>query len=58
MQSNVNALIDMKLEKHKNLREESSFFWREINDGTLRFDRRDYEVYTSFCWMNLGIKVG
>ncbi|KAK8473442.1 hypothetical protein PHAVU_001G133200 [Phaseolus vulgaris] len=42
--SNVNALIDMKLEKHKNLREESSFFWREINDGTLRFDRRDYEV--------------
>ncbi|XP_027350190.1 insulin-degrading enzyme-like 1, peroxisomal isoform X3 [Abrus precatorius] len=42
--SNVNALIDMKLEKHKNLREESAFFWREINDGTLRFDRRDYEV--------------
>ncbi|QCD97433.1 insulin-degrading enzyme-like 1, peroxisomal [Vigna unguiculata] len=42
--SNVNALIDVKLEKHKNLREESSFFWREINDGTLRFDRRDHEV--------------
>ncbi|KAK7396245.1 hypothetical protein VNO78_17113 [Psophocarpus tetragonolobus] len=42
--SNVNALIDMKLEKHKNLREESAFFWREINDGTLRFDRRIYEV--------------
>ncbi|TKY62616.1 Zinc-metallopeptidase [Spatholobus suberectus] len=42
--SNVNALIDMKLEKHKNLREESAFFWREIKDGTLRFDRRDYEV--------------
>ncbi|XP_057438666.1 insulin-degrading enzyme-like 1, peroxisomal [Lotus japonicus] len=42
--SNVNALIDMKLEKHKNLREESAFFWREINDGTLRFDRRDFEV--------------
>lgn len=42
--SNVNALIDMKLEKHKNLREESAFFWREISDGTLRFDRRDYEV--------------
>ncbi|RDX69871.1 Insulin-degrading enzyme-like 1, peroxisomal, partial [Mucuna pruriens] len=42
--SNVNALIDMKLEKHKNLREESAFFWREINDGTLRFDRKDYEV--------------
>jgi insulysin len=42
--SNVNALIDMKLEKHKNLREESTFFWREINDGTLRFDRRDFEI--------------
>ncbi|XP_014495754.1 insulin-degrading enzyme-like 1, peroxisomal [Vigna radiata var. radiata] len=42
--SNVNALIDVKLEKHKNLREESSFFWREINDGTLRFDRREHEV--------------
>ncbi|XP_004493495.1 insulin-degrading enzyme-like 1, peroxisomal isoform X1 [Cicer arietinum] len=42
--SNVNALIDMKLEKHKNLREESAFFWREINDGTLRFDRRDFEI--------------
>ncbi|KAL1312426.1 hypothetical protein HN51_039044 [Arachis hypogaea] len=42
--SNVNALIDMKLEKHKNLREESAFFWREITDGTLRFDRKDFEV--------------
>lgn len=42
--SNVNALVDMKLEKHKNLREESTFFWREINDGTLRFDRRVFEV--------------
>ncbi|XP_019456155.1 PREDICTED: insulin-degrading enzyme-like 1, peroxisomal [Lupinus angustifolius] len=42
--SNVNALIDMKLEKHKNLREESSFFWREIDNGTLRFDRKDFEV--------------
>ena len=39
-----------KLEKVSNLREESSsFFWREINDGTLRFDRTDYEVYISFC---------
>ncbi|XP_077210294.1 insulinase (Peptidase family M16) family protein [Tasmannia lanceolata] len=42
--SNVNALIDMKLEKHKNLGEESSFFWREISDGTLKFDRRESEV--------------
>ncbi|PSS15673.1 Insulin-degrading enzyme-like 1, peroxisomal [Actinidia chinensis var. chinensis] len=42
--SNVNALIDMKLEKHKNLKEESSFYWREISDGTLKFDRRECEV--------------
>ncbi|MBA0759774.1 hypothetical protein Gotri_022609 [Gossypium trilobum] len=42
--SNVNALIDMKLEKHKNLREESRFYWREITDGTLKFDRREAEV--------------
>ncbi|OVA19405.1 Peptidase M16 [Macleaya cordata] len=42
--SNVNALIDMKLEKHKNLREESSFYWREIVDGTLKFDRRESEI--------------
>ncbi|KAK7244524.1 hypothetical protein RIF29_39347 [Crotalaria pallida] len=39
LKSNVNALIDMKLEIHKNLKEESTFFWREINNGTLRFDR-------------------
>lgn len=43
-QSNVNALIDMKLEKHKNLREESGFYWQEISDGTLKFDRREREV--------------
>ncbi|XVE95949.1 hypothetical protein REPUB_Repub02eG0179500 [Reevesia pubescens] len=42
--SNVNALIDMKLEKHKNLREESRFYWREIIDGMLKFDRREAEV--------------
>ncbi|KAK1577860.1 hypothetical protein Q3G72_025458 [Acer saccharum] len=42
--SNVNALIDMKLEKHKNLREESGFFWREISDGALKFDRKEAEV--------------
>ncbi|WRX24861.1 hypothetical protein QQP08_017348 [Theobroma cacao] len=41
---NVNALIDMKLEKHKNLREESGFYWREIINGTLKFDRREAEV--------------
>ncbi|XP_044504367.1 insulin-degrading enzyme-like 1, peroxisomal isoform X3 [Mangifera indica] len=42
--SNVNALIDMKLEKHKNLREESGFYWREISDGTFKFDRREAEA--------------
>nr|XP_023922897.1 insulin-degrading enzyme-like 1, peroxisomal [Quercus suber] len=42
--SNVNALIDMKLEKHKNLREECRFYWGEISDGTLKFDRRESEV--------------
>lgn len=43
-QSNVNALIEMKLEKHKNLREESGFYWREVSDGTFKFDRREREV--------------
>ncbi|XP_010523876.1 PREDICTED: insulin-degrading enzyme-like 1, peroxisomal [Tarenaya hassleriana] len=42
--SNVTALIDMKLEKHKNLKEESWFYWQEIQNGTLRFNRRDAEV--------------
>ncbi|KAI4300786.1 hypothetical protein L6164_034122 [Bauhinia variegata] len=42
--SNVNTLIDMKLERHKNLREETAFYWREIYDGTLKFDRKDFEV--------------
>lgn len=44
VQSNVDALIDMKLEKHKNLREESGFYWPEVYDGTLKFDRRECEV--------------
>lgn len=38
----------MKLEKHKNLNEESSFYWREIADGTLKFDRRESEVSVCF----------
>ncbi|EEE67441.1 insulin-degrading enzyme-like 1, peroxisomal [Oryza sativa Japonica Group] len=42
--SNVNALIDMKLEKYKNIREESAFFWKEISEGTLKFDRKEAEV--------------
>lgn len=44
LQSNVNALIDLKLEKYKNLQEESRFYWREISDGTLKFNRRQCEV--------------
>ncbi|KAJ0982675.1 hypothetical protein J5N97_010930 [Dioscorea zingiberensis] len=42
--SNINALIAMKLEKYKNLKEESGFYWKEIVDGTLRFDRKESEV--------------
>ncbi|KAL5197066.1 hypothetical protein ABZP36_000578 [Zizania latifolia] len=42
--SNVNALIDMKLEKFKNIMEESAFFWGEISGGTLKFDRKEAEV--------------
>ncbi|XP_019084921.1 PREDICTED: insulin-degrading enzyme-like 2 isoform X1 [Camelina sativa] len=42
--SNVTALIDMKLEKAKNLNEESRFYWGEIQKGTLKFNRKDAEV--------------
>eukprot|EP00850_Spirogloea_muscicola_P004518 SM000019S05062 [mRNA] locus=s19:764487:772283:+ [translate_table: standard] len=42
--TNVSALIVLKEEKYKNLREESNFFWGEIDDGTLRFDRVAVEV--------------
>ncbi|KAI4967708.1 hypothetical protein ZWY2020_016983 [Hordeum vulgare] len=42
--SNVNAVIDMKREKYKNIREESAFFWGEISQGTLKFDRKEAEV--------------
>ncbi|CAH8384062.1 unnamed protein product [Eruca vesicaria subsp. sativa] len=42
--SNVTALIDMKLEKHKNLNEESLFYWREIKNGTFKFNRIEEEV--------------
>ncbi|TQD89882.1 hypothetical protein C1H46_024584 [Malus baccata] len=41
--SNVNALIDMKIEKHRNLREEAGFYWGEISVGTLKFDRKESE---------------
>ncbi|KAL0724770.1 hypothetical protein Bca4012_039369 [Brassica carinata] len=42
--SNVTALTDMKLEKHKNLSEESRFYWGEIKNGTLKFNRIEAEV--------------
>ncbi|KAL3533780.1 hypothetical protein ACH5RR_007301 [Cinchona calisaya] len=42
--SNVNALVDMKLEKFKNLQEESGFYWWEITAGTRKFDRIESEV--------------
>ncbi|KAL1120183.1 hypothetical protein V6Z11_D01G150200 [Gossypium hirsutum] len=44
--SNVNALINTKLEKHKNLSEESQFYWTEIISGAPKFDRREAEVDT------------
>lgn len=34
----------MKLEKDKNLWEESGFYWHEIEAETLKFDRRECEV--------------
>ncbi|VVB05993.1 unnamed protein product [Arabis nemorensis] len=42
--SNVTALIDIKLEKPKNLYEESWFYWGEILSGTFKFNRVDAEV--------------
>ncbi|KAL5226535.1 hypothetical protein ABZP36_014800 [Zizania latifolia] len=41
---NVKSLIDSKLEKFKNLWEESAFYWGEIEAGTLKFDRVESEV--------------
>ncbi|XP_020398150.1 insulin-degrading enzyme-like 1, peroxisomal isoform X2 [Zea mays] len=41
---NVKSLIDSKLEKFKNLWEESDFYWGEIQAGTLKFDRVESEV--------------
>nr|GLL36597.1 Zinc-metallopeptidase, peroxisomal [Ipomoea trifida] len=40
----VNALIDVKLEKFKNIWEEADFFWWEIYGGTYKFDRVPKEV--------------
>jgi hypothetical protein len=39
----------MKLEKYKNIREESAFFYGEISEGTLKFDRKEAEVCTLVC---------
>ncbi|CAH9102787.1 unnamed protein product, partial [Cuscuta europaea] len=40
----VNALIDVKLEKFKNLGEETDYFWWEISGGTYKFNRVEMEV--------------
>jgi insulysin len=40
----VDALIERKLEKHKNLWEESNYFWGEIDGGTLTFNRPRVEA--------------
>ncbi|XP_022766679.1 insulin-degrading enzyme-like 1, peroxisomal isoform X2 [Durio zibethinus] len=42
--NNVNALIDKNMERHKNLREESNYYWGEIFSDILRFDRKEGEV--------------
>ncbi|XP_078171077.1 insulin-degrading enzyme-like 1, peroxisomal [Carex rostrata] len=41
---NVKTLIDLKLEKFKNLWEESGYYWGEIISGTHKFDRFESEV--------------
>jgi insulysin len=40
----VKSLIDSKLEKCKNLWDQSYFYWGEIEAGTLKFDRSSSEV--------------
>jgi hypothetical protein len=50
VQNHAAVLMDVKMEKYKNLWEESDFYRREINGGSLQFDRRDIEVLTApFC---------
>lgn len=49
VQRNVKSLIDSKLEKFKNLWEESHFYWGEIDAGTLKFDRVESEVRLALC---------
>ncbi|EFJ11426.1 hypothetical protein SELMODRAFT_447027 [Selaginella moellendorffii] len=43
-QRNVEALVEIKLEKHKNIYEETNFFWMEIDNGACKFDRQQVEV--------------
>lgn len=44
IQKNVKTLIDLLLEKFKNLWEESGYYWGEIISGTHKFDRFESEV--------------
>ncbi|GLT37044.1 hypothetical protein SLA2020_113820 [Shorea laevis] len=63
---NVNALIEEKLKKQKNLVEESRFYWEEICAGTIKFDWEDGEVEALkqltqqelICFFNQYIKIG
>lgn len=43
-QTHVEALVAIKTEKFKSLGEETGFYWRELEDGTLMFDRVEAEV--------------
>lgn len=52
-QKNVDTLVEIKLEKHKNLWEESRFYWGEIEDGTLTFNRPQVEVWFGFLSVSL-----
>ena len=41
LSDNIQAVVTQKLEKPKNLNEESLKYWEEINSGGLMFDRRE-----------------
>ena len=56
-QTNVDALINNKLEKHKNLQEQSSFYWSEIELGTLKFDKKEMEVCSSLVILVLASSI-
>ena len=40
----VEELIKAKKEKDKRLRQQAAKEWREIDEATLKFDRRDQEI--------------